>query len=108
LADDLDLYVKTPNNYTIYWSAKLSADGGKLEADATNFTTKASRVENIYFPMFGSPTGNYTYWVKSHKLLGEPDQYKLTAYLNETVMMSDTGVLKNKDEISDRFTYVLT
>jgi hypothetical protein len=107
LADDLDLHVITPNGNEIFWK-NTYADYGWLEKDATNFTTKASRVENIYFPLDGSSLkGNYTYWVKAHEPLGEPEQYKLTAYNGDSAVASDSGVLSIGKE-SERFRYVLT
>jgi uncharacterized protein YfaP (DUF2135 family) len=90
--DDLDLHVRTPSNFEIYFSQPFDASSnGQLDHD--DIPGPIQRwTESIFFPMDGSsPNGTYQYFVHNYRQVGERDNWTLAVYLNEQRMSFHSG-----------------
>jgi uncharacterized protein YfaP (DUF2135 family) len=59
---DFDLHVVDPSGEEIDFGNTTSASGGELDTDQT-CSPAGPRVENIFWPVGGAPTGTYTVYV---------------------------------------------
>ena len=105
--DDLDLHVITPEGVEIDFQFTIDpVSGGELDQDDIPAET-ARWVENVYFPTDGSaPAGNYTYFVVGYTTVGEPDNYDLSVWEDDTRVAFHVGGGLQSQQESTRFTYV--
>jgi hypothetical protein len=99
--NDLDLLVQTPLDTVISFSnVEDPESGGKFGEEFDQFGF-GRHVENIYFPVAGGPTGEYSIYVRSFLSDGKNDKYTIRVFVNglEEVAFNGTGD-------SDRLTYV--
>ncbi|CAJ1965099.1 unnamed protein product [Cylindrotheca closterium] len=89
--DDLDLIVDTPLGTTL--SRSLIFDplsGGIFEAD-NNQEELGSHFENVYFPLAGSPFGEYSLQVRSFRRNGSDDSWTLQIYSDGNLIDTKSG-----------------
>jgi hypothetical protein len=64
--DDLDLHVVDPGGNEIYFQNPSSPSGGTLDVDNTGGCgSDETRVENVFWPEGGAPSGQYSAFVRS-------------------------------------------
>lgn len=63
---DLDLYVRTPNSFTISY-VNPAEDGGQLDVDCRCSACPNGPNENIFWQDGTAPRGTYTFWVQYYE-----------------------------------------
>jgi uncharacterized protein YfaP (DUF2135 family) len=105
--DDLDLHVVTPGGFHIYFGDETDpASGGELDVDNIPSSTAdpiRNWVENVNFPLSGSPRGTYTFWVRNYHAIGTPEAWELKSYQGENVVAIHTGVVGHEQD-SEHYT----
>lgn len=108
--DDLDLHVVTPGGVEIdfaYQSDPVS--GGEIDHDDIPLSDAPDDpiqnwVENVNFPLVGSPEGTYTFFVHNYAQVGsDADAWELKSFLGDSLQSVNYGVLAS-NEISEFFT----
>lgn len=94
---DLDLHVVDPSGFDIFFAKPLSPTGGKLDRDQIPGcdAPPGTRVENVFWPQGGSPSGSYQAYVLNYYGCGntEPATYQLTIKVGGRVVSNTTGSL---------------
>lgn len=89
--DDLDLVVKTPmGTFVSFLNSFDESTGGKFGGSGDQFTF-GRHVENIYFPLSGSPVGTYSFYVRSFLPKNEDDEWTVQVVVDGEVVDSTTG-----------------
>ncbi len=89
--DDLDLVVMTPiGTYVSFLNAFDESSGGRFGGTGDQFDF-GRHVENVFFPLQGSPTGNYSYYVRSFLPTNEDDVWTIQVVVNGQAIESKTG-----------------
>jgi hypothetical protein len=101
--DDLDLHVVDPTGFELYFSTAkapaTSPSGGQLDVDNTgDCSTTGTKVENIFWPEGGAPTGQYEAWVKNYNSCGAPASFQLRITVAGTVVHDEGGSLSSGEE----------
>lgn len=106
---DLDLYVKDPAGYEIYYKAKTSPSGGELDVDANADCDECVQgpIENVYWRTGSAPTGRYESWVKLYSTcsVAPPIAYVLTIMRGGAVVQTHSGTLSTAGQTSAIFSY---
>jgi len=73
---DLDLHCDDPSGKRIYFGARRSASGGRLDFDmnAGSAPWSSDSVENIFWPFGSAPEGEYTIYVHAYRRHGGPER----------------------------------
>ncbi len=79
---DLDLWVFDPSGFKIYWNDETSPSGGELDVDDMN----GYGPENVFWPLGGAPSGQYTVAVDYYDSTGPNTQF--------TVLVQAFGFVK--------------
>ena len=71
---DVDLHAVDPNGFRVYYGARLSPQGGKLDLDSNPNCNPldGKRNENITWPFGSAPTGQYRVVVDLYNACGTP------------------------------------
>ncbi|KAL3932999.1 MAG: hypothetical protein SGBAC_010591 [Bacillariaceae sp.] len=89
--DNLDLVVVTPLGTTLSRSFIFDPlSGGIFEADTTQ-EQLGSHFENIYFPLTGSPFGEYSIQVRSFQRYGSDDSWTLQIHDGGNLLDTQSG-----------------
>jgi Domain of unknown function (DUF6777) len=101
--DDLDLHVVDPTGFELYFSTakapSSSPSGGQLDVDNTgDCSTTGTKVENIFWPEGGAPTGEYEAWVRNYNSCGAPASYQLRITVAGTVVHEESGSLSSGED----------
>ena len=73
---DLDLHCDDPTGKRIYFGAKQSSSGGRLDLDmnAGNPPWSSDSIENIFWPFGSAPEGQYIVYVHAYRRHGGPER----------------------------------
>ena len=89
--DDLDLYVITANGIEISSANTFDIfSGGRFERDVDQ-SEFGRHVENIYFPVLGTPSGLYTFGARSVSTQKEPDFWVVEVFEDGELVRSEEG-----------------
>jgi uncharacterized protein YfaP (DUF2135 family) len=89
--DDLDLYVITPLDTTIYSQNSIDiASGGQFDGNGVQ-DTPGWHIENIYFGPSQGPNGVYQYYVQTFRSSNDNDNWTVTVYVDTEAVSVNTG-----------------
>ena len=76
--DDLDLYVETPDGTILSYANTFDEVSGGRVGEDTDQVGLDFHVENVYFPLTGSPAGTYSYYVRPLRTTYRSDVWMLS------------------------------
>lgn len=99
---DIDLHVTDPMNEEIYFAHRTANSGGQLDVDANAGCSNDPRVENIFWPTGGSPSGTYQIEVDYYNECGAgATNYEVIVRVDGRVVDTQTGTLYSSSDRVD-------